>query len=270
MKKLILFIVVSLFTIPALFSAKPIIPPGTVRINDSLFIDKNEVRNVDYIEFLYWTEKEYGRDSQEYLFILPDTTVWETKHTYGEPMKNIYFRHPAYNNYPLVGISFEQAIMYCDWRTDRVNEILHIKINKISYDSLKNIADIPKYVEYRLPTIEEWEYVANQPYSEKTLKRMNKKKHKGIKRTNLNNNDVGALPSDNTSITAPVSSYWPNQLGVFNIIGNAAELTSKEGVAKGGSWSHRPEEVSVEAIFKYEKPESWLGFRCVCDMHIQI
>jgi len=269
MKRILFSLFLGIIISASLFSAKPIVPPGTVKVNDSLYVDKSEIRNLDYLEFVSWMKK-YGDDTEECLSILPDTTVWVNKKKYNKPLKDLYFRHPSYNQYPVVGISYENAVKYCEWRTDRVNEFIHVNVTKIHYDSVRNMKDIPKYVQYRLPTVEEWEYVANQPYADKTLKRMNKKKHEGIRRTNLNTSDDMGMAADRASIPAPVSSYWPNQLGVYNIIGNVAEMTSEKGVAKGGSWSHKPEEVSVETEFNYEKPESWLGFRCVCDVLIGI
>lgn len=266
MKQLILLFLFGTLCWGNLFSAKPIIPPGTVKINDSLFVDKSEVGNRDYREYVYWVKK-FVNDT-EYLSVLPDTTVWGNEMKYNNPMADLYFRHPSYELYPVVGISYWNAVGYCEWRTDRVNELLHMKINKLSYDSVRNMKDIPKYVQYRLPTVEEWEYVANQPYSEKTLKRMNKKKYVGIKKANLNHSDLMELPSDSLSIPAPVSSYWPNQLGMYNLIGNVAEMTSQKGLAKGGSWQHTPEEVTIDADFEYDSPQNWLGFRCVCDVLI--
>jgi formylglycine-generating enzyme required for sulfatase activity len=66
-------------------------------------------------------------------------------------------------------------------------------------------------------------------------------------------------------ITSPVKSYFPNKIGVYNLIGNVAEMISEEGIAKGGSWINKPEEVSVTEDFHYTKPSDWLGFRCVCE-----
>ena len=54
-----------------------------------------------------------------------------------------------------------------------------------------------------------------------------------------------------------------NELGVYNLKGNVAEMILEKGVAKGGSWVHTNEETTIEKDFKYTKPQSWLGFRCV-------
>jgi len=89
----------------------------------SFYMDENEVSNVDYREYLYWTRRVFGEVYPEvYVKALPDTLVWRKPLAYNEPYVDYYFRHPAYNNYPVVGISWLQADNYCTWRTDRVNE----------------------------------------------------------------------------------------------------------------------------------------------------
>jgi len=97
--------------------------PREVTVN-SFYIDENEVTNVDYREYLYWVKRVF--DTEYYPEILeqaqPDTLVWRHPMSYNEAMVNNYFRHPAYNFYPVVGVSWLQAMRYCSWRTDRVNE----------------------------------------------------------------------------------------------------------------------------------------------------
>jgi gliding motility-associated lipoprotein GldJ len=89
----------------------------------SFYLDEVEVRNIDYLEYLFWIQRVYGQSYPEvYTKTLPDTLVWRDKLGYNEPFVKQYFRHPAYKNYPVVGVSWQQATDYCVWRTDRVNE----------------------------------------------------------------------------------------------------------------------------------------------------
>jgi formylglycine-generating enzyme len=92
----------------------------------SFYMDETEVRNVDYREYLYWISRVFVEYPAVYRKALPDTLVWRDKMAYNEPYVQYYFRHPAYNEYPLVGVSWVQANDYCAWRTDRVNEKLLI------------------------------------------------------------------------------------------------------------------------------------------------
>ncbi len=267
MKKIIfaVLVFVSLFYCQQTF-AKELLPPGCVKVNDSLYADATEISNIDYLEFVTWNLNNKGADSEEYRFSLPDTTVWSSK--YLKPFTELYFRHPAYSKYPVVGVSYEQALAYCEWRSDRVNELIYVKNNKISYDEVKKMKDIPEVFHYRLPTEQEWEQIAAMPYSEKINKKLTSEKYSGLNRYNLTTGTGEILDpagNDNADITAPVYSYWPNALGIYNIIGNVAEMTAEKGLAKGGSWTNRVDEVQVEKDFNYEKPDNWLGFRCVCE-----
>lgn len=88
----------------------------------SFYMDETEVRNVDYREYLYWLQRVFVDYPQVYQNAVPDTLVWRRPMAYNEPYVLYYFRHPSYNNYPVVGVNWQQANDYCVWRTDRVNE----------------------------------------------------------------------------------------------------------------------------------------------------
>ncbi|MFK7907711.1 MAG: SUMF1/EgtB/PvdO family nonheme iron enzyme [Chitinophagales bacterium] len=89
----------------------------------SFYMDESEVTNLHYREYLYWLERLFGDTYPElYQKAVPDTLVWLEELAYNEPFSEYYFRHPAYNDYPVVGVSWLQANEYCKWRSDRVNE----------------------------------------------------------------------------------------------------------------------------------------------------
>ncbi len=98
--------------------------PRRITVN-SFFIDKTEVANVHYREYLYWLTNVFGGAGMDSIVeeAKPDTLVWRSELAYNEPYVEYYFRHPSYNYYPVVGVSWKQATDFCIWRTDRVNEL---------------------------------------------------------------------------------------------------------------------------------------------------
>lgn len=100
----------------------------------SFYMDETEVRNVDYREYLYWISRVFAQYPDVYKNALPDTLVWRRPLAYNEPYVQYYFRHPAYNEYPVVGVNWLQANDYCAWRTDRVNEKLLIDKGILQWD----------------------------------------------------------------------------------------------------------------------------------------
>ena len=101
----------------------------------SFYMDETEISNLDYLEYLYWINRVFGADYPEvYRKALPDTLVWRERLAYNEPLVETYLRHPAYRNYPVVGVTWLQANDYCSWRTDRVNEMLLIRQGILDFD----------------------------------------------------------------------------------------------------------------------------------------
>lgn len=93
----------------------------------SFYMDETEIKNIDYREYLHWISRVFIDYPEVYRSALPDTLVWRSQLAYNEPLVEYYFRHPAYNEYPVVGVSWIQANDYCLWRTDRVNEHILIR-----------------------------------------------------------------------------------------------------------------------------------------------
>ena len=138
-------------------------PPGTAPLTSFLFMDLAEVTNIAWMEYQFWTKV---REPEKYFFTATDTSVWlerdstlpvvidstgkwDARSAARMNLVYSYHNHPIYIDYPVVGVSHEQAKAFCAWRTDRVNEVfeLHPKL-------------LRKYgkVLYRLPTEVEWEY----------------------------------------------------------------------------------------------------------------
>tara|TARA_R110000868_G_scaffold86347_8_gene242219 strand:- start:18766 stop:20424 length:1659 start_codon:yes stop_codon:yes gene_type:complete len=94
----------------------------------SFYMDETEVTNSMYLEYLDYLKSVYPPEDPRYVNIytgaLPDTLVWRNRLGFNETMTNNYLRHPAYSEYPVVGVNWIQAVQFAEWRTDRVNEIM--------------------------------------------------------------------------------------------------------------------------------------------------
>jgi len=213
--------------------------------------------------------------------IYPDTTVWikDFKYSYNEPMFNEYFWHPAYADYPVVGISWKQAKAFANWRTKYRNDYLRGEKNKTTVG------------QFRLPTEGEWEYAARggkqsaiYPWGGPYLV-----DNRGDFLANFKPKR-GDYSADNIVYTAEVDSYEPNDFGLYNMSGNVAEWTSspyynesyefnttfnpdvympgnERKVVRGGSWKDVAYFLKVGSRdYEYaDSAKSYIGLRLVRD-----
>ncbi len=215
--------------------------------------------------------------------IVSDTTCWvnDFHNSENETYLRNYFSNPAYNDYPVVGVTWEQANAFCAWRTDYL---------------LKGLGGEARYIQrYRLPTEAEWEYAARGkegtefPWENKDV--MN---GDGCFYANFKP-DKGNYTKDGNLITSKVGIYSANTNGLYDMAGNVAEWTNtiyteagveamndlnpelsykaakedpyrlKKKSVRGGSWKDPESYIrSAWRTWEYQnQPRSYIGFRCV-------
>lgn len=107
--------------------------PARVTVS-SFYMDQTEVTNFHWLEYLHWIRRSYKQYSMVYKNALPDTLSWRSPLAFNEKYVDYYLRHPAYRDYPVVGVSWLQASDFCKWRTDRVNEYVLIREGVLGFD----------------------------------------------------------------------------------------------------------------------------------------
>jgi gliding motility-associated lipoprotein GldK len=214
------------------------------------------------------------------VLVYPDTTVWikDFNYSYNEPMHNDYFSHTAYDNYPVVGVTWGQARAFANWRTKYLNDY-------------KKSKDEPFVNFFRLPSEAEWEYAARGgieggtypwggPYA---------KDDRGCFLANFKPLR-GDYAADQALYTVEADAYEPNDYGLYNMSGNVAEWVhtsydpssyeymssmspnvnnskNKRKVVRGGSWKDVSYFLQVSTRdYEYEdSARSYIGFRTVQD-----
>ena len=219
--------------------------------------------------------------------VYPDTLCWisDFSYSYNEPFAVMYFWHVAYDNYPVVGVNWNQARAFCSWRTNLLNDALGAQRD-------------PFVHHYRIPTEYEWEWAARGGLA-------NSKYPWGGPYTRNNQGCFlanfkplrGNYADDGAVRTARVGTYEPNDYHLYDMVGNVAEWTisaydessyrfvhdlnpnfeynarrdepavMKRKVIRGGSWKDVEYYLRVDTrTYEYQDTAtSFIGFRCIRD-----
>ena len=246
---------------------------------DSGYVDENGLmRNVTITKPLQ-TRSDFF--SSRIVNVFPDTAAWvrDFQYTYNDPKMKMYFSHGAFSQYPVVGVTWEQAQAFCNWRT------------KLYYGT-----NLVRGEEFRLPTEAEWEYAARggrelalYPWGGNYVR-----DSKGCYLANFKPARAG-FGNDSGTTTMKVGSFAPNNYGLYDMAGNVAEWTSsaynpssgailsevnpnyqynsknddppvlKRKVVKGGSWKDIAYYLQngVKTYQYQNESRPYIGFRCV-------
>jgi gliding motility-associated lipoprotein GldK len=165
---------------------------------------------------------------REVVNVYPDTLAWVHDFTYSwnEPMTQMYFWHPVYDHYPVVGVSWKQATAFCIWRTHLMNDFRRDRGKVIVND-------------FRLPTEAEWEYASRgnfdqspYPWGGPYIRNRRGCFLGNFKPLRGNYVDDGGMH------TLVVAHYWPNGFGLFDMAGNVAEWTANSFEEAAYNFAH--------------------------------
>lgn len=196
------------------------IAAGTTAFTDSI---------IKFLKVYYDYKKAGPITPQEYAeLVYPDTLVWlrDFSYTYNEPLVENYWWHPAFDNYPVVGVNWYAAQAFCSWRGQLYNQ---------HRETIKK----PKLPRFRLPTEAEWEYAARGGFEHKIYPWEGPyiRNSRGCFLANFKPGR-GDYIADNFEYTCPVKSYWPNDYGLYCMPGNVAEWCEDDFEETGYAYAH--------------------------------
>jgi formylglycine-generating enzyme required for sulfatase activity len=233
-------------------SLKALLRKQEVKISDTSFMSRYEVSNQLYNFFLADLKKT---DPSKFSIAKVDSLKWNEKRTENAMMAKYYNSHPSYNNFPVVNISYEGAILFCKWLKEKYATDLKVKVKEI-----------------RLPTLQEWEAAAkaghsDAVYSWKGIVLFDEKgqpygQYKGAEEAMTK---PGKL-SNSWKYTAPVSLFQPNAFGLYNMCGNVAEMLGEKGHTKGGAWDSSGDYLKItgpDEFANIAEPSPFIGFRYI-------
>lgn len=269
-------------------SMTEITPPNGVELEPNLFYDQTEISNLHWLEYLYWINKIYGKNSEQYSDAMPDTTVWHPYDSCEEVYSKSYLRHVKYRMNPVLGVSYEQAKAFSKWRSDRAMEYMLISngfIDRIEDQNQENyfttarflngeikskkaLTELTHYIEFRLPTESEWRMALK--HNEEIRASATKSDRKELEKCFQNREPIVAKHyiclGDSQSVrpTNWVTAPCSEKLGlIFNLQGNAREWI-QSGETVGGGWGDLLRTIQTKDVYEeIVEATEFTGFRCV-------
>jgi formylglycine-generating enzyme len=230
------------------------------------FTMKGEVTNGNYLEYL-WSVRKNGGEAA-YLAALPDSTGWKP-YGFDDRTAGMFFRHPAYRDYPVVNITKTQAEDYCKWLTDVWRK------NTGNNDLVFRLPKRSEFLRAANGTALKRSYSWDGPYLRNRngayLCNFAQNGAEGITRDTATGGLKVVYPQElftggnaaSSDLTAPSASYWPNEFGIYNLNGNVAEMIADGNMAVGGSWRSPGYDVRNDAIAEFSGSSPETGFRPV-------
>ena len=247
------------------------VPSGVAIVNgdsvsvQAFYISKGEVTNSNYREFLSDLKSKGDLESLKIAAI--DSLGWNKLNFSNQAYVDYYHNHPAYNDYPIVNISYEAAQLYCKWLGEQ-------------YDQQSGTTG-----KFKFRLMEKAEFIraargdSEASYAWESNSLRNSDGQIQCNFTQLGSEDIHRnaetgkleiivaprdfLDNGFTDILAPSVSYWANQFKVYNLNGNAAEMIAEKGIAMGGSWHNTGYDVRIESQSSYTQGNPMTGFRVV-------
>ena len=245
-------ILITFFILNATFERKTLtanlIEKSVAKITDDLYAGKFEVSNWLYRQFLI--DLKVNHRSADLKVAQIDSAGWLAKPIFNEPFVRSYHTDEKCDDFPVVNISVEAANLFCNWLTEKYNSFPDKKL---------------KSAKFILPDEQEWILAAKGGRMNSVYSSGNSLKNdKGMFMCNFQQDGskfVENVPNISPDILAPVLSYWGNDLGIYNMSGNAAEMISTKGVTKGGSFKTNEDALKLDAKGNYKGSASDIGFR---------
>jgi hypothetical protein len=227
-------------------------PNGTIRLSFYLYMDETEVTVLHYNQFLSSIKKD--STEEYYLKMLPDAE--KVAEEFNLRNSSVYFKSGKYDLHPIIGVTYNQALAFCKWRTS-------------TWGNDKKLKNQFRKVEFTLPTKEEWQMAA-------MANTINEKfwwgeiPYKKGGEMLFNCFDPRKKQVNEFFIkTLTVKSFKPNPLGLYNMNGNVAEIIITKGISLGGSWKEGATSCYNSSKNNYNKPSSALGFRCIARVIVE-
>ncbi len=262
------------------------VPATQINLNKQVtiggfYMDDTEITNNEYRQFVdVMLSDSLEVLGEQYIMteLYPDTSVWvnDFSHHMGDPMMEYYYSHPAFDEYPVVGVDWFAAKYFCEWRTKHMN----------NWRAEQGLWKMPNF---RLPSEAEWEYaarggrdMAKYPWGNPYIRNA-----KGCMLANFKPGR-GNYYDDGFMYTAPVASYFSNDFGLYDMAGNVAEWcedafyeaavpivwdlnptynddNEPRKVVRGGSWKDIAYylETGTRTYEYQDTTKSYVGFRCV-------